>query len=67
MSKTVYLQGDDAVRFMQDGHCDSCLAPAHDWADYDHYGGVEVYGAYDNGDNLVGFLCPKCARDGEEP
>lgn len=62
MTKTEYLQGDDARWFIKDGYCEVCLAPARKWAKEDRFGNVEVHRAYDSSGNLVGFVCPACAH-----
>lgn len=64
--QTVFLQGQDALEFERNGYCDCCLRPAPDWAEPDRLGSYEVHGDYDRNGNLVGFLCPACARQGEE-
>lgn len=59
--ETLFLQGDNARWFLEDGYCEGCLRPARDWAEPDRYGGIEVAPDYDPEGNVVGFLCPECA------
>ncbi|WP_141305184.1 MULTISPECIES: hypothetical protein [unclassified Neomoorella] len=63
MGETVYLQNDLEVKeFLTNGYCENCLRPAREWAEENRYGHVEVHGDFDSRGNLVGFLCPECAR-----
>ena len=61
---TEYLQGDDARLFLALGYCEGCLKPASIWASEDKYGNILVHAEYDENDNLIGFRCPECAREG---
>jgi hypothetical protein len=65
--ETLYLQGDDAREFEQNGYCESCLRSAREWAKPDHLGNYEVHGDFDRDGNLVGFLCPDCAEADKAP
>ena len=60
--KTEYLQGEEAREFMETWYCESCLSPAKSWAERDRYGNLEVSGMYDERGDLIGFLCPVCAK-----
>lgn len=64
--KTVYLQGNDAREFEKGDYCEICLRPAREWAEPDRFGNYEVHGVYDRRGNLVGFLCPDCAKEKEK-
>jgi hypothetical protein len=63
MADTVYLQGDDAREFEQNGYCEGCLRPAKEWAEPDRFGNYVVFGDFDRDGNLVGFLCRECAEE----
>lgn len=60
---TVYLQGDDA-RALERGefHCERCLKRLDRAYRPDRLGNYVVSGDFDARGNLVGFLCPACAK-----
>jgi len=64
--KTEYLQGEQEVNdFLNNGHCEYCLRPAYKWTKPNKYGHLELHGLYANNGNLIGFLCPICAKINE--
>jgi len=62
MEETIFLQGQDARQFLKTWFCESCLSSARNWAELDKRGNLEVPGMYDERGELVGFLCPSCAK-----
>ena len=61
LSKTVFLQGDDAASALS-GNCEICNKPLAEHYELDARGDVEMYADKDSRGDLVGFLCPVCAK-----
>jgi hypothetical protein len=59
----LYIQFDwEKTAILENGYCETCLAPARHWIEPDRFGNFEVFPAEDHAGNVCGFLCPGCAK-----
>ena len=58
----LYIQLDyEKTQILENGYCETCLAPARHWIEPDRFGNFDAFPAEDHAGNVCGFLCPDCA------
>ncbi len=59
LAGTEYLQGQEAVEFIEEGYCERCLRSAKRWAEIDDCGGVIAVGGLRPGGKSGGISLPE--------